>query len=201
MSGPSIMKARPQNTSNKENDDDDVIIINSDCSSTNSIITEPPPLVILIPKEIKPINRAYLKVRSLSQLLSVSSECITIPDDPPSQNDDVIPVEEKDPLAFEASENTDSKKSSASLPTPESSNCNEIDTIKMKNGRTESSIEKLVIENMTYSVEDIAEDELKRILAVRSLLAGDFSATLPENRLKTASWFVDADVENTSGHD
>ncbi|XP_071056713.1 transcriptional regulator ATRX [Onthophagus taurus] len=66
-----------QNVVKDENeDDDDVVIVNT------------PPKEIKQPTKNKENNgRPYLKVRSVSQLLKVPAECITIPDDPPIRSE------------------------------------------------------------------------------------------------------------------
>ncbi|KRT86245.1 hypothetical protein AMK59_1100 [Oryctes borbonicus] len=176
-----------ENSHISNDDDDDVIIVNSETSSRKPF-TEPPPLVKISTEKTN--TRPYLKVRSVSQLLAVSSECITIPDDAPGSStaeSDVIAVEEKDPLELHSDicdqyvPNEDSKQSDNSITIEGLLNDTEI---KAKNMLTEERIGKLVSEYMKLRIPDIPQNELKRIFSVRVLISTNFRKDLPENRLK-----------------
>ncbi|KAI4463153.1 transcriptional regulator atrx [Holotrichia oblita] len=183
--------------SDENEEDDDVIIVNSETSS-NRLLSEPPPLVKISSE--KSNLRPYLKVRSVSQLLTVSSECITIPDDPPgSIESDVVPVQETDPLKFnpDTSEQcptiTESKQSNDDISLGEP--LDEL-TIKEKNMLTEKKIDQLATEHMKLKILDVPECELKRILSVHVLISTDFRENLPDSRLKLlGSHISDTDFE------
>lgn len=184
------MKSDTKNSVNIEKsdveneEDDDVIIVNSEAPS-NKLLSEPPPLVKISTE--KSNLRPYLKVRSVSQLLAVSSECITIPDEPQGSLKSDVPVEEKDPLKFspviseQSSFSTESKHSDDDIilgePLDEA-------TIKEKNMLTERKIDQLATEHMKLKILDVPEYDLKRILSVHVLISTNFRENLPDSRLK-----------------
>lgn len=184
-----------------DDNDDDVIIINSETSSVKTF-KEPPPLVKISSSEVKLNARPYLKVRSVSQLLTVSSECITIPDDPPQSSTEAVAVQDKDPLAvvpeiFDEDTVTDNTKNSDNVILKDYTDLFRDQEIKMKNILAENKIQELVRENMKLKIIDVLEHELKRVLSVRVLLSTNFQENLPNNRLKTSESFVEASVTPT----
>lgn len=179
---------------NGDDDDDDVIVITSESSSVTPL-TEPPPLVKISSTPVASKSRPYLKVRSVSQLLTVSSECITIPDDPPGSStieQDVIPVE--DDLLEISSDIPDQctlngNKNKDEVPVmKDSAEFNGIDIVNKNNALVEERIQQLVLENMKLQVSDIPQEELKRVLSVRVLISTNFEETLPSNRLKNSAY-------------
>lgn len=148
-------------------DDNDVVFVRSN--------TTPPPLV---PAAAAEQPRQYLKVRSVSQLCNVPSECITIPDEVTERLQKKIEEEKK------LSENGDSNKENLPVPEekenptsagetekgPSAENCGENDeaSSEIKRAMFESKIEKMVTDNMKYNFpDDISNGELIRMLSVR----------------------------------
>lgn len=68
-----------KNVQDPKEDDDDVVFVNSTSPPKSAPPPQPPSECITI--DDKPASGPYLKVRSVSQLLNVPSECITIADD------------------------------------------------------------------------------------------------------------------------
>lgn len=152
-------------------DDNDVVFV-----SPNS---EPPPLVPVATEQ----PRQYLKVRSVSQLCNVPSECITIPDEVTERLQKKVDEEKK--LAEEVTANCDSnkenlpisesveEKENAESPkemgeSSENSNKNEEMSSEMKRAIFESKMDKMVSDNMQYNFPDsISCGQLKRMLSVR----------------------------------
>lgn len=153
-------------------DDNDVVFVNSN--------REPPPLVpVTVPEQ----PRQYLKVRSVSQLCNVPSECITIPDEVTERLQKKIEEEKK--LTEKVSENSDSNKENFPISeaveekenpkssketgeNSENSDKNEEMYPDMKRALFESKMDKMVSDNMRYNFPDsISSVELKRMLSAR----------------------------------
>ncbi|XP_045478620.1 uncharacterized protein LOC123683775 isoform X2 [Harmonia axyridis] len=110
--------------------DDDVIIVNTETSTSNSTqnnkMSMPAPsqnTAKRLMKQKSTVNsstptttanntpsKGYLKVRSFSQLQSVSSECITIPDDDPPPNPEPIVVEVSEDVLQESARKDNNDK-------------------------------------------------------------------------------------------
>ncbi|CAG9835862.1 unnamed protein product [Diabrotica balteata] len=101
--------------------------------------------------------KGFLRVKSFSALQSVTSECITIPDDP-ADDADVLPVVEKDPL--EMVEVVDDKEEDKSKEVEAKKEVKSKDDDKKGNTEVKSSKEVNSDENV--KIKDDKEEEVRR---------------------------------------
>ena len=165
---------------------------------------------------------SIVQVRTVADLQSVPSECITIPDDPVGSRDDVIAVEERDPLCVSptlreasAAGHTDTvpeDTKTAAEASKSSVNLKEVsgrDYIMINNALVESKIDQLVEQNFKYDYGEFAAETVRKMLAVRVVLGVDYNSFVPKHKVKTVDWPVeDEDVqletdttENENGDD
>lgn len=112
--------------------------------------------------------KARLKVRSIDELANVPSECITIPDEPEPENSVTTNGTPKLP-------SPEISKPSEELPL----DCDKHTEFLIKQALIESKFEYTVAENMKIRVNDVPEEEVKKMLAVRVCLETNFSSGTP----------------------
>lgn len=169
----------------KDEEDDDVVFVDS---------TGPPSLPQQ--REFEKPHGPYLKVRSVSQLLNVPSECITIPDDviekitENRKEEDARKLEAEQQKANENNcdiSNDSNKENLENFVTldeqtqetvTELAVRNETETIEItpdiQKAIFESRIEKLVNDNLKYNVVGVTARELKRMLSARVYVSKNY---------------------------
>ncbi|KAK9875680.1 hypothetical protein WA026_009476 [Henosepilachna vigintioctopunctata] len=102
-------------------------------------------------------NKVYLKVKNLSQLQAVTSEHITIPDDPPVKDDEpviignnIMPQVEQDPLAGDPLADSESEMSNQNENDKniEEDKCSTSGFTEVENGKNENVIEVEEVTNI-----------------------------------------------------
>lgn len=165
-------------TQERKEEDDDVVFVDS----TKPLLAPPPqPPPLHYPKESDRPRGPYLKVRSVSQLLQVPSECITIPDDviekisENKREEDAKKLRDEQTKADEAvacdvsndsnKENVEnftsekgSKEESTSEEKEKEANSEEADKIALESVEITQQIQKAIFES---KIEKLVNDNLK----------------------------------------
>lgn len=160
-----------------EDDDDDVVFVDA------TVPQKPPEPVQSTSVAAERPHGPYLKVRSVSQLFNVPSECITIPDDVIEKITES--KKEEDARRREAAATNDSNKENinndsnkintvASKEDSEPKNETVEITPEIQKAMFESKIEKLISDNYKYKIKGISVKEFKRMLSARVYVSKNY---------------------------
>lgn len=146
--------------------DNDVIFVQSQ--------PPPPPPPVQTPP-VGPVQRPYLKVRTVSQLCNIPSECITIPDEETAKIAARISEEKaKETLAEMRTESNDSNKENIETEKEEEKKTEDTEgtAVEIKKALFESHIDKLTSENLKYKFPNLDLKEVKRMMSARVYVKG-----------------------------